>query len=344
MKTFWKVFAVSFVFFAIVTLLGSYSYMKTKGVEEDFDFTLIGGAVGNEDIAYEEEEAKKDIEEIEDNTKTPREAESFNSLKEAFYNSKRINAVLLGMEDVRTDTIIFASFDPDTKEVNLFSVPRDTYIHRKGYDLAEQRKINAIYESHGIEGVKKAVSYLFQGAPIHFYVKIDYEGVKKIVDSIGGVEVVVPFDMKYDDPTADPPLHIDLKAGRQLLDGEKALQFIRYRKGNTKKQGYIDGDLGRIKDQQEFIKSFINKAISYRLPVVIKNGYPYVETDIGLFEALYYGGKALGIKMEDIKFETLPGRAEFRRYGGTLLSYYIANLKETRRILEEIYNVKPPKN
>lgn len=342
MKIFWKVFIMSFIFFVIVTLLGSYSYIRTEEKGDGLGTNIGEGMAENEDVNYDEEVEEKNLEQAIEEKDTPNEVETFDSLEEAFTKSKRVNAVIVGMEDVRTDTIILASFDPDSKSVNVFSVPRDTYIHRKGYDLAEQRKINSIYENHGIDGVKKAVSYLFQGAPIHFYVKIDYEGVKKIVDSIGGVEVVVPFDMKYDDPTADPPLHINLKAGRQVLNGEKALQFLRYRKGNSKKQGYIDGDLGRIKAQQEFIKSFINKAISYRLPVVIKNGYPYIETDISLFEALYYGSKALGIDMDDIKFETLPGRAEFRKYGGTLLSYYISNHKETKRILENIYNVKTP--
>jgi len=343
MKIFWKVFIMSFVFFVIVTLLGSYSYIRTEKRGERIESNIGEGMAENEDVSYGSKEVEEEkIDKATEEKETTREAETFNSLEEAFKKSKRINALLVGMEDVRTDTIIFTSFDPDSKTVNVFSVPRDTYIHRKGYDLAEQRKINSIYENHGIEGVKKAVSYLFQGAPIHFYVKIDYEGVKKIVDSIGGVEVVVPFDMKYDDPTADPPLHINLKAGRQVLDGEKALQFLRYRKGNSKKQGYIDGDLGRIRAQQEFIKSFIDKAISYRLPVVIKNGYPYIETDISLFEALYYGSKALGISIDDIKFGMLPGRAEFRKYGGTLLSYYISNHRETKRILEDIYNVKSP--
>lgn len=341
MKLFWKVFIMSFVFFIIVTLLGSYSYIKTEDKGENLGSNIIGGVGEEEDVRYKEGE---NLEQVHNHISKPKEPETFESLEEAFENSKRVNAVLVGMEDIRTDTIIFASFDPDSKKVNVFSIPRDTYIHRKGYNLAEQRKINAIYETHGIEGVKKAVSYLLQGAPVHFYVKIDYEGVKKIVDSVGGVEVVVPFDMKYDDITSDPPLHINLKAGRQVLDGEKALQFIRYRKGNTNKQGYIDGDLGRIKAQQEFIKAFMDKAISYRLPVVIKNGYPYIETDISLFEALYYGSKALGINMEDIKLEILPGRAEFRRYGGTLLSYYIANPRETKRMLETIYNIKPPNN
>src|SRR5690606_22221198 len=210
-------------------------------------------------------------------------------------------------------------------------------IYRKGYDLAEQRKINAIYESHGAEGMKQAVSYIFHQVPIHHYVVLDYEGVKNIVDSLGGVEVVVPFDMKYQDLSANPPLRINLKAGRQVLNGDKALQFLRYRKG------YIEGDLGRIKAQQEFLKSFAKKALSFRLPVVIKNVYEYVETDISLFEALYYGTKLINIKSEDIEFSTLPGQAEFRRYGGKLLSYFIFNPKGTEKLIEEIYNVETKK-
>ena len=68
----------------------------------------------------------------------------------------------------------------------------------------------------------------------------------------------VPFHMKYKDPTSNPPLDIDIRPGRQILDGEKALDFIRYRKGNNK-MGYVDGDLGRIRAQQEFLKAFLSK-------------------------------------------------------------------------------------
>ncbi len=94
--------------------------------------------------------------------------------------------MILGMEDIRTDVIIFASIDLDNKTVNGISVPRDTYIHRKGFDGAEQRKINAIYGEHGIKGVKKALSYILEGVPIHHYIIVDYEGVKHMVDAIGG--------------------------------------------------------------------------------------------------------------------------------------------------------------
>ncbi len=85
---------------------------------------------------------------------------------------------------------------------------------------------------------------------------MDYRIVKEYVNLIGGVEVYVPMDMKYSDPVADPPLYIDLKQGRQVLDGgDKALQFLRFRKG------YADQDLGRIKAQQQFVAAAIEKKL-----------------------------------------------------------------------------------
>lgn len=320
MKNFWKVFIVSFVFFAIAIILGSYSYVRSN---KDKSYSNINiGEYKKEDISTIDKENKK-----------------YSSLSQAFKDSNRINLILLGMEDIRTDTILFVSFDPIDKKVNIMSIPRDTYIHRKGYNKAEQRKINSIYGDHGIEGIKKAVSHLLERVPIHHYVIMDYEGVEKIVDSIGGVEVMVPFHMRYKDPTAKPPLNIDIKEGKQLLNGKESLDFLRYRKGNNK-DGYIDGDLGRIKAQQQFLQSLISKVLSYRLPVVIKKSFNYVKTDIGLVDSLSYSKKILGIKQEDFKFLTLPGKAEFKRYDGKLLSYFIYDSIETKKVLEDIYNVK----
>ncbi len=101
---------------------------------------------------------------------------------------------------------------------------------------------------------------------------MDYRGVESIVDSLGGIEVVVPFHMVYKDPptATPPPLYINIPEGKQILDGKQSLNFLRYRKGNKGKSGYIDGDLGRIKSQQEFLKSFIDKTLSHKLPIVVK--------------------------------------------------------------------------
>ena len=254
------------------------------------------------------------------------ENKTYSSLSEAFKDSDRINIIFLGMEDSRTDTIMLASFEQETKKVDIISIPRDTYIHRKGYDQAEQRKINAIYGDHGVGGVKKAVSYILESIPIHHYVMMDYKGVESIIDSIGGVEVVVPFHMKYKDPTANPPLNIDIKEGRQVLNGKESLEFLRYRKGNNHKGGYIDG-----------------KALSYRLPVVIRESFNNVKTDIKLTEGLAYSTNAMGIKDKDFIFKTLPGEGEFKRANGKLLSYFTYDVLETKKLLEQIYKVKPPK-
>src|SRR5690606_1573862 len=107
---------------------------------------------------------------------------SYSSFQEALKHSPRVNVLVLGMEDVRTDTILLASFHRDAKKIDIISIPRDTYIHRKGYNGGDQRKINSVYYSHGVKGVMQTVSYILEDIPIHHYAMIDYDGVISIVD------------------------------------------------------------------------------------------------------------------------------------------------------------------
>jgi len=330
MRTFSKVFIISFICFFIAISIGSYSYIKEKNIE--FEGNINIPLMDKMDIS------KTIVKKLETETKEP---EVYSNLKEAIEKGNRVNFVILGMEDIRTDTIIFASFCPDTKKVSLMNIPRDTYIHRKGYNTAEQRKINSVYGEHGVEGVKKTVSHILDGVPIHHYVMLDYKGVEKIVDGLNGVEVEVPFNMKYKDPTANPPLNIDIPPGKQVLDGKSSIEFLRYRKGNNKKSGYIDGDLGRIKAQQRFIQSFIGKA-SENILTVITKGFNHVKTDINLIDTLSYGRKAIGMNNEDFEMLTLPGKAEFRKINKKVLSYFIYDKIEITKLLEKIYNVKSP--
>ncbi|NLK44574.1 MAG: LytR family transcriptional regulator [Tissierellia bacterium] len=329
MKTFIKVFFVSFLFFILSFSIGSYSYLKERSLSLE------------NNIVESREEEKKDLKDtiLAKLESKPKEPKSFPNLEEAMEKSNRINFLIMGLDDVRTDTIIFASFCPDSKKVNLINIPRDTYIHRKGYNAAEQRKINSIYEDHGALGLKKAVSHILDNVPIHHIVTLNYEGVEKIVDALGGVEINVPFHMKYKDPYSKPPLNIDIPPGNQILNGKTSLEFLRYRKGNNNKGGYADGDLGRIKAQQEFLKSFIGKA-SENLITTVTKGFNHVKTDMNLLTTISYGRKALGMTSDDVEMKILPGKAEFKRIGKKVLSYYIYNKNEIRKVLEEIYNVK----
>ena len=327
MKTFLKVFIVSLLCFFIAFYIGAQSYIKDNDIklEDNIGFGFAEN-INLPNAILSKLETK------------PVEIKEHSTLEEAYDKSSRVNFLILGMEDTRTDTIIFASMCPDTKKIDLMSIPRDTYIHRKGYNAGEQRKINSVYYSHGIEGVKKTVSHILDGAPIHHYIMVEYEGVEKIVDMIGGVGVDVPFHMKYKDLSANPPLNIDIPKGKQILDGKNSLNFIRYRKGNNR-MGYIDGDLGRIRAQHEFLKAFASKSLDNLISIVTK-GFGYVKTDVKIFDALSYGRNILGIKDGDINYIILPGKDDLREINRKIFSYFIYNDREIKKVLKEIYNVK----
>ncbi|WP_069650642.1 LCP family protein [Caloranaerobacter ferrireducens] len=324
MKQFLKVFTIAFFCFVLAIGAGVFTFMKFYDAN----------------AATQEDLKNVDNNDTEDNSDSSNDnSKSLDPFKKAIQESKRINILLLGLEGPRTDTIIFASFDPVTKKVDLISIPRDTYFYRLGYEEADKRKINAVYGDAGVKGTMKAVEAVLGGVPIHHYVKVTYSGVEKIVDSLGGVEVDVPFDMVYDDPTAKPPLHINLKKGRQILNGEKAVQFLRFRQNNDKTVGYPDGDLGRIRAQQQFIKSAVKKALSFRLPVVAQTCFKYIKTDMSLTDTLLYVSKAIGIKIEDVSMTTLPGRAIYKSIDGKRVSYFAYDSKQIRELMMKLYNV-----
>ena len=245
--------------------------------------------------------------------------------------SNRINVLLVGLEGTRSDTIMLASYDRKTKEANLISIPRDTYYYREGYfKYSEFQKINAVYgmEEDGINALIKAVEDL-TGLNIDNYATIDYKGVRAAVNAIGGVEVDVPFHMKYTDPYADPPLYINIPAGNQIIYGDKALEFLRYR------SGYANGDLGRVEAQQKFIKSAVDKALSLKLPSVISAVYPHIKTDLTLTDMLGLGKDAIGFSVENLQTMTLPGTA--KTLGG--LSFYLTDGEEITKIVYDLYDI-----
>lgn len=229
----------------------------------------------------------------------------------------------------RTDTMILCKVNKSTGKISMLSIPRDTKAYIRGRDNEE--KINHAHAYGGPELSVKAVRDLL-GVNFEYYVKVDYRIVKEFVDIIGGVEIDVPMDMKYSDPTADPPLYIDLKAGLQVLDGDKALQFLRFRKG------YSDQDLGRIRAQQQFIISAIKQALKIenvgKIPQIIKTYYDNVETNIPLDLILKFAVNINNYDIEGIQMDTLPGQPEY--ING--VSYYVPNEEEMNTIVNTMFN------
>lgn len=311
-----KVFLVSLLVFSAVifTVLFTYNhFFNSKDILKNDD-QQIGDADNGDEILE---------------TDTP--------IEKAIKRSKRVNILLLGLEGTRSDTIILASFDTESKKADLISIPRDTYYPRAGYrEYSEFMKINSIYgsEDKKQEALSNAIEEI-TNIPIDKYVSIDYEGVRAAVDAVGGVEFNVPFHMKYTDPYDTPPLYIDIPAGEQTIDGENAMELLRFRKGDPGYKGYVQGDVGRIQTQQDFIKAAIAKAMSLKLPSVISAVYPYVETDLSMTELAALAANAIGFNTENLSTAILPGEAEYK--GG--LSFYVPNKEEITKLLYQIYEV-----
>jgi len=226
--------------------------------------------------------------------------------------SSRINIIAFGLNDHLADTMMLFSYDPELNKMDILSIPRDTYHHVAGFDDLAQKKMNAVYgfpEVGGDLGMKKELS-AFLGIPIHYYLKVDFEAVEAVVNTLGGYEVTVPFDMDYDDYYATPQLHIHFKRGYQVLNGADTVSYLRFRKNNDGSRSL--GDIDRIPRQQHFVSTMMNKALSSKLPSVINTviGGEYVTTDMTLEEALGLAIKGASLESDAIKFYTLEGEAQ----------------------------------
>lgn len=161
--------------------------------------------------------------------------------------------LFMGVNGHLTDFIMLGQYNPNTREIALLSIPRDTHVSN-----SVDGKINSLYAGKYPEKVMKKVEEITE-IEVQHYIVFDTKILRKIVDEIGGVTVNVPINMNYDDP--DQNLYIHLNKGTQTLTGKQAEQFVRFRKNNDG-TGYPNGDVGRIATQQQFIKAMAAEVLS----------------------------------------------------------------------------------
>jgi LCP family protein required for cell wall assembly len=197
-----------------------------------------------------------------------------------------INLLILGLdeEELRSDVILLLNYSLDNGSLNILSIPRDTKVNIKG----KPAKINALYAIGGEPLVNDRIKRI-TGLSADYYIILNFKGFRKIIDTLGGVEFDVPINMDYDDPVQN--LHIHLKKGKQILDGKKSEGLVRYRKGNDNKEGYEDGDIGRIKVQQEFLKEIIEQKLKFK----------YISKADEIFNILKENMKT-NIEIRDVKY------------------------------------------
>ncbi|MBN2795454.1 MAG: LCP family protein [Clostridia bacterium] len=327
MKFYLRLFIVSVLGFALIFTGVWYFFFDSAKVDAEVtalpqdlpEFTLP-----NEDGIIEVDPTNK----VTDESKV--EKSELDKLVEL---SDRVNFVVFAHDGSRADTIMFVSFDPTNQYLDIINIPRDTYWLVEGYtERADHKKINAVYghagDKGGSQGLKQEISNMLQ-VPVNYYVKFNYEGASEVVDVLGGLEINVPFDMKYDDVWADPELHIDLKAGLQTLDGKNAVDYLRWRQNNDTVKS--TGDLPRIQRMQEFIEVALKKSMSLKLPSVVSTGIKYVQTDIAANLAIALADDAIGMPASDITTVTLPGDAP------PTSTYFISDPEAIEQLLIDMY-------
>ena len=213
---------------------------------------------------------------------------------------KRVSILVLGSDErkgetfSRSDTIILVTIDPNLKKAAVISIPRDT---RVTLPSGEVNKITAAYAYGGPEVSVKEMQTLM-GITVDYYVELNFEGFAKVVDTLGGVSINVPQRMYK------PSEGINLYPGLQRLDGKQALAFVRFR-------DYELGDIDRAAKQQQFLTALAAELLQpstiTKLPALINETRPYVDTNMGLGSMLKLSRCAPGFTAESVISQTLPG-------------------------------------
>lgn len=242
--------------------------------------------------------------------------------------SLKKNIIVMGVDersdDVgRSDTLFVVMFDSKTKAASLLSVPRDTRVRIEGHGWD---KINHAYAYGGQKLTQKTVEELL-GIKVNNYVMVDFKGFEGLVDAIGGIDIDVEKDMYYHD-TWDG-FTVDLKKGRQHLNGKTAIQYVRFRDE--------EGDIGRIRRQQHFLMAVYDKITSadmlLHIPGLAKQLTSMVKTDMPLSDMIDIG-RALHsmVKEKGLSMAMVPGEPKY--IDG--ISYWLPDITDLRELMVQM--------
>ena len=240
-----------------------------------------------------------------------------------------------------TDTMLLAAYDIENQKLNVMSIPRDTMVNYGD----RVRKINGVYNvagrgEEGLAALDQEITELLGFAP-DFRIVVEWKAVGELVEALGGVWFDVPRDMYYYDPTQD--LLIDVDAGYQKLNGDKAMQVVRFRDGVN---GYRNGDLGRIETQQAFLKAVVEQCLQIenivRINELAKVFTENVTTELTVNNLAWFAQQAIfgGLDMENVNFFTMPNEsaAVWSSTYQNFQSYVVADREELIEVVNAYLN------
>ncbi|MFN9173992.1 MAG: LCP family protein, partial [Synechocystis sp.] len=230
-----------------------------------------------------------------------------------------------------TDTMMVIRLDPEQKALLVLSIPRDTQVEIPGHGV---QKINEANADGGPALAAETVSGLLGEVPIDRYIRVNVQAVEKLIDALGGVNVYVPKDLKYQDDSQH--LYINLKEGQQQLNGDQALQLLRFRHDQL-------GDIGRIQRQQLVIRAVIEQALKpqtiLKVPEIVKILQSYIDTNLSMEELVAIAGFSAQRQRQDVKMLMLPG--DFSNNGKHAVSYWLPNQRKIQDLVTQYFDVVP---
>lgn len=249
---------------------------------------------------------------------------------EGFFPRNRVNVLIVGKDynytrqdiayskNARSDTIMLLSLDLQSGSAAAVSVPRDTYVQATD---GIEGKINGTFARGGVELLKQTLERTF-GVHIDHYVILKDTAVKHIVDALGGVWVETIDAMRYDDSWGH--LHIDLPKGRQFINGEQAVGFVRFRKSNQgAPPSKEEGDIRRTERQQQLLRAMAEQALQpsnlLRLDQIVNVALGEIETDLSRPQMMAIAARMGRQSLNNLRTATLPGTGG--TYGGVYLYY-----------------------
>ena len=263
---------------------------------------------------------------------------------------KEIKVLILGVstdtDAELTDTIMIASYNPNTQKANLLSIPRDTFTGKNTKKAVASQKINSLYNINKTPDKTLAAVNELTGLDIKYYVVVKTEALIKLVDAIGGVKFNVPMRMKYTDTSQD--LVIDLEEGEQVLDGNKAEQLLRFRHNDPQKgvgmtsypAEYGDNDFGRMRTQRDFIIATLKQTLKpsniFKIGQILEIANENVDTNLELSFVKDYIPYAVELNTENITSATLPGTTpDVSTTNG--VSIFVADKKASKELIQSMF-------
>ena len=232
--------------------------------------------------------------------------------------------------DGLSDTMMLIRFDATTNKVVVFGIPRDTKVMVNG----KSEKINAIDHESGIAQAAKVVSSTLQGVQIDRYIRLNNFGLEKLIDALNGITVTVPKDIKYQDNSQH--FYVNLKAGKQHLDGHNLLNYLRFRYD-------ANGDIGRMQRQQMVIRAAIEQwaepTTVGRIPQLMSIVNDSIDTNLSVEEMMAIGGFTLNRGTDKNRIQMLMMPGDYNGDGKHGVSYWLPNSVGIGNMMAKYFNL-----